>query len=203
MPDGECRLLEAWVGYEAAYSDYLNNKITYNEFVGKVSEMETANTDWLGILLQDTYSHNHTLSVSGGSENFRYYSSLSYMDEKGNTRGEGNKRYTAMTNLSVNYDKWDFRFGLNGNLQKKEYTPEDVGVANYAYNTSRSVPAYGEDGELVFYDVDQNSQYKSDYNIINDMEHSWRHIDIGSNRDADGVGLSNYFLAESGGELLV
>ena len=169
--------LGAWVGYEAAYSDYLNNKITYNEFVGKVSEMETANTDWLGILLQDTYSHNHTLSVSGGSENFRYYSSLSYMDEKGNTRGEGNKRYTAMTNLSVNYDKWDFRFGLNGNLQKKEYTPEDVGVANYAYNTSRSVPAYGEDGELVFYDVDQNSQYKSDYNIINDMEHSWRHID--------------------------
>ena len=82
------------------------------------------------------------------------------MDEKGNTRGEGNKRYTAMTNLSVNYDKWDFRFGLNGNLQKKEYTPEDVGVANYAYNTSRSVPAYGEDGELVFYDVDQNSEYK-------------------------------------------
>lgn len=30
---------------------------------------------------------------------------------------------------------------------------------------------------MVFYDVDQNSQYKSDYNIINDMEHSWRHID--------------------------
>lgn len=74
------------------------------------------------------------------------------MDEKGNTRGEKNNRYTAMVNLNMNFNKWDFRFGLNGNSQEKKYTPEGVGVADYAYNTSRSVQAYTENGDLIYYD---------------------------------------------------
>lgn len=177
--------LKAWVGYESAYSDLLNNKISHEEFVERVDEMETANTDWLGLLLQDTYSHNHTVSVSGGTENLRYYSSVGFMDDRGNTRGEGSKRYSAMVNLNLNYTKWDFRFGLNGNLQKKEYTPDnDQGsVANYAYNTSRSVPAYTKDGDLLYYDVDPSGYYVSDFNMINEMKNSWKHI------DTDQIGL--------------
>ena len=140
--------MNAWVGYEAAYADYLDNKYTYDEFVDKVSEMETANTDWLGILLQDTYSHNHTVSVSGGSSNVRYYASIGYTDDRGNTRGEKSDRYSAMVNLTMNHNKFDARFSLNGNLQKREYTPQSVNVADYAYNTSRSVPLYDENGEL-------------------------------------------------------
>ncbi|WP_187376787.1 MULTISPECIES: SusC/RagA family TonB-linked outer membrane protein [Butyricimonas] len=178
--------LGAWVGYEAAYSDYLDNVITHAEFEKRVAEMETANTDWLGLLLQDTYSHNHTLSISGGSENMRYYSSVGYMDEKGNIRGEVNKRYTAMVNLNLSYNKWDIRFGLNGNLQKKEYTPKDVGVADYAYNTSRSIPAYTEDGDLLFYDTDPGGGVRSDFNIINEMKNSWNHI----NTDQIGMQVS-------------
>ena len=96
--------LDAWVGNEAAYSDYLNNEINHEEFVKRVSDMEMANTDWLGILLQDTYSHNHSLNVSGGTDNLRYYASVGYMDEKGNTRVEKNNRYTAMVNLNVNFN---------------------------------------------------------------------------------------------------
>lgn len=78
--------LNTWVGYEAAYSDYLNNKLSYQEFQQQVSEMETANTDWLGILLQDTYSHNHTLGISGGTENIRYLASARIYGEKGNIK---------------------------------------------------------------------------------------------------------------------
>lgn len=122
--------LGAWVGYESAYSDFMSNVIDHDEFMKRVGEMETANTDWLGLLLEDTYSHNHTLSLSGGTENLRYYSSVGFMEDNGNTKGESNKRYTAMVNLNLNYNKWDIRFGLNGNLQKKEYTPSGVGVAN-------------------------------------------------------------------------
>ena len=180
--------LQAWVGYESAYSDYLNNKINYSEFMGRVNEMETANTDWLGLLLQDTYSHNHTVNVSGGTENLRYYSSVGYMDDRGNAKGEVSKRYTAMVNLNLNYAKWDFRFGLNGNLQKKEYTPDNdiTSVADYAYNTSRSVPAYTEDGELLYYDVDPGGYHVSNFNIINEMKNSWNHI----NTDQIGLQMS-------------
>ncbi len=175
--------LGAWVGYEAAYADYLDNLITYTEFEKRVARMETANTDWLDLLLQDTYSHNHTLSISGGTENMRYYSSVGYMEDKGNIRGETSERYTAMVNLNVNYNKWDIRFGLNGNLQKKEYTPGDVGVADYAYNTSRSISAYTEEGDLFFYDTEPESKTMSDFNIINEMKNSWNRI------NTDQIGL--------------
>ena len=43
------------------------------------------------------------------------------------------------------------QFKLNGSTMKREYTPAEVGVTTYAYNTSRSVPAYDENGELWFY----------------------------------------------------
>ncbi len=168
--------LNAWVGYEAAYADYLNNKLNYEEFVKKVTEMETANTDWLGILLQDTYSHNHTLSISGGTDNMRYYTSIGYMDERGNIRGEINKRYNGMAKLNLNYNNFSVMFSLNGNLQKKEYTPEDVGVADYAYNTSRSVPAYDTDGDLLFYAREEGSDYVKRFNIINEMNNSYNKI---------------------------
>ncbi len=175
--------LGGWVGYEAAYADYLDSKINYQEFTDRVAAMETANTDWLGLLLQDTYSHNHTLSISGGTENLRYYSSVGYMDEQGNTKGESNERYTALVNLNLNYDKWDFRFSLNGNLQKKAYTPQKVGVADYAYNTSRSIAAYTEEGDLYFYDRDPDDTFRADFSIINEMENSWNHI------NTDQIGL--------------
>ena len=80
--------LSSYVGYEAAYNDYVNGVISSDEFVRKVKFMETVNTDWLGLLMQDTYSHAHTLSISGGSENVRYYTSLGYSNEKGNLKGE-------------------------------------------------------------------------------------------------------------------
>ena len=82
--------MSSYVGYEAAYNDYVRGRITSEEFVQKVKFMKTVNTDWLGLLMQDTYSHAHTLSISGGSENVRYYTSLGYSGEKGNLKGEEN-----------------------------------------------------------------------------------------------------------------
>ena len=134
--------LSSYVGYEAAYNDYVNGVISSDEFVRKVKFMETVNTDWLGLLMQDTYSHAHTLSISGGSENVRYYTSLGYSNEKGNLKGEENSRYSAMAKVDINYNKFIMSFSLNGNVQKKEYTPQEVGLMTYALNTARSVGAY-------------------------------------------------------------
>ena len=47
-------------------------------------------------------------------------------------------------------------FSLNGNVQKKEYTPQEVGLMTYALNTARSVGAYNEDGSLMFYQRDND-----------------------------------------------
>ena len=182
--------LTAWVGYEAAYSDYMNNLLTYDEFKYKVGVMEKANTDWLGILLQDTYSHNHAVNISGGTENLRYYASVGYMDEKGNIKNEESERYTAMVNLNLNYGKFNAQFSLNGNVQKKNYTPQGVGVADYAYNTSRSIPLYDGQGELYFYDREPTGQYVSDFNVVNEMKNSYNKINTNQTSVAIALGYN-------------
>ncbi|WP_418233207.1 SusC/RagA family TonB-linked outer membrane protein [Butyricimonas virosa] len=166
--------LSSYVGYEDAYNDYVNGVMSSDEFIRKVKFMETVNTDWLGLLMQDTYSHAHTLSVSGGSENVRYYTSLGYSNENGNLKGEENSRYSAMAKVDINYEKFVMSFNLNGNVQKKEYTPQEVGLMTYALNTARSVGAYNEDGSLMFYqrDNDLRHTYLKPFSIINERKNT-------------------------------
>ena len=180
---------QSWVGYESAYVDYCNGVLTHDEFIEQVRYMETVNTDWMGILMQDTYSHNHSMNVFGGTDNIRYYASVGFMDERGNLRGEDNKRYSGMINLNLNYNKFTMRFGLNANMQKKEYTPGEVGLADYAYNTARSVAAYTKEGELWYYQrTDKNATADEDhsFSIINERKNTYDKI----NTNQTGLNLS-------------
>lgn len=70
-----------------------------------------ANTNWEKILMNDSYPmQQHTASVSGGSDKFDYYTSFSYLNQKGLTNrdlfDEHFNRYNVMTN--VNYDILDW-----------------------------------------------------------------------------------------------
>ncbi|MFR3330389.1 MAG: SusC/RagA family TonB-linked outer membrane protein [Odoribacter splanchnicus] len=184
----------AWIGYEAAYYDYNKGVIGYDEFIRRVRDMETSNTDWLGLLMSDTYSHSHTLSLSGGTENIRYYASVGYTDEQGNIKAEESKRYSGMARLDLNYNKFTAQFSLNGSLAKRYYTPSEVGVADYAYNTARSIPAYNEDGSLLFYQKnDHNGLYDKPFSILHEQEHTSQ--DINSNSLGINVSLSYRLLS--------
>ena len=44
-----------------------------------------------------------------------------------------------MKNLQV-------RFALNANIQKKNHLQDNIDAMNYAYNTTRALPAFNEDG---------------------------------------------------------
>lgn len=70
-----------------------------------MSWYEQVNTDWFDVLTRDTYSHDHTLSVSGGSEDIRYYVSLGYNHEDGVTKTTKTDRMTSMANLDINFMK--------------------------------------------------------------------------------------------------
>ncbi|MFR5657981.1 MAG: TonB-dependent receptor plug domain-containing protein [Butyricimonas faecihominis] len=64
------------VGYEYLYSQLYNNLITYEEFTRQTAQMKKQNTDWFKILGEDSFSSQHTISITGGSEKIRYYSSV-------------------------------------------------------------------------------------------------------------------------------
>lgn len=130
--------VDSWTGYEAAIQDYYNGAIDYKEFNRLVGYYETLNTDWFDVVCQDVFSHNHTLSLSGGSANIRYYASLGMSDEKGAIKGESNRRYSTTLNLSANYERFAARFQLQGNVSKRDYNPSELGVLDYAYNMNRA-----------------------------------------------------------------
>lgn len=70
-----------------------------------------ANTDWEKILMNDSYPmQQHTASISGGTDKFVYYTSFSYLNQKGLTNknlfDEHFNRYNFMSNLSYNVLDW-------------------------------------------------------------------------------------------------
>ena len=67
------------------------------------------NTDWFDILCENSFSNKHTLSVTGGSPNIRYYASVGYNDERGVIKKEKNQTYTANLKLNGNFEKVDFQ----------------------------------------------------------------------------------------------
>ena len=165
--------VDSWTGYEAAIQDYYNGAIDYKEFNRLVGYYETLNTDWFDVVCQDVFSHNHTLSLSGGSANIRYYASLGMSDEKGAIKGESNRRYSTTLNLSANYERFAARFQLQGNVSKRDYNPSELGVLDYAYNMNRAIPAFNPDGSRYLYQrASSGSMPMYAFNVLNEMDNS-------------------------------
>ncbi len=64
------------------------------------------NTDWVDETFRPSVSTNHTLSVSGGSKNIRYYGSFGYLDNPGVMENTGYTRYNARLNLDAHLKPW-------------------------------------------------------------------------------------------------
>ena len=165
--------MSAWVGYEGALRDYYNGKISFAEMKEQMDYYETVNTDWFKIIFRDSFSHSHSLNVSGGTDKVKYYVSLGYSYDAGTLKKEFMKRYTLSSNLNLTFGKLYVAVGISGNVQDKQYTPSDIGLQDYAYNTSRAVPAYDENGDLLFYQRQGNqSRFFYPFNVLNERDNS-------------------------------
>lgn len=173
-----------FVGYEKAYMDYSAGRITYKEFQELTDYYETVNTDWFDILTQNSFSHKHTLSLSGGSPNIRYYASVGYNDQRGVIKKEAYDQLTANLKLDGTFDELQFQFTMNFNTSKKDYTPtvDGTSVIQYAYQTNRALPAYNPDGTRAFYQKDATNRMESDmlFNMEHEMEKTYQDIESSS-----------------------
>ena len=168
------------VGYEGAYHRFITGQTDYKGFLAEVQRAETVNTDWFKLLTHDTFNHNHTVALSGGSETARYYASLGYNREEGVQLHHNNDRYTASLNMQTRIAKViQANIRLNANVQKKTQLPGELDPLGYAYGTTRALPAFNNDGSYFFYQRHaynvgngKNEQYKYAYNILNEMENT-------------------------------
>ena len=163
------------VGYEDALSRLYAGTLTQEQFDAEVAAMQTMNTDWFDILCHNSFSHDHSLSVSGGSEKVRYYTSVGYTDQDDVIRQTLNRRYTAMSKVDMDLSsKFKLQFNVNGYLNKRQYAQDDTNPIDYAYNASRAIPAYNADGSSYRY-LKSGTQGWYGYSILNELENSSVH----------------------------
>ena len=157
------------VGYMALALAYRRREISYEEFDRRAKKLETVNTDWFDILFRTPFSHNHNLSISGGSDKTTYRASFGVNDVNNTARGNDQRQYTANVNVtSTFWDRLTVSMGIAGSTSETNAFAE-TDPFTYANNTSRAIPCREEDGSLYFYPKGENNYL---YNILFELENS-------------------------------
>jgi tonB-linked outer membrane protein, susC/ragA family len=157
------------VGYQALLQQYLQEKISYNEFNAGVKKLEVVNTDWFDLLYENPFSYSNNVSVSGGSDKTTYYASFGITNNNGTAKGNDSKSYQGSVNVNtVFWDKLQFSARVAGSVSKTNGFHNSISPYSYASTTSRVIPAFEENGELAYYTTREG--YK--YNVLNELAES-------------------------------
>ncbi|ANI88198.1 hypothetical protein A9P82_02055 [Arachidicoccus ginsenosidimutans] len=161
-----------YVGYEGAIYDLYSGAIDYDAFSKEVERLETVNTDWFNLITRDALSTQNTISLSGGNNQTSYMGSFGYSNQTGTIKMDRVSSYTAFLKIDSKLSqKLDWEVNFRGNVDKRNYVANDVDALNYAYNTSRAIPAYNEDGSLYYYRKYGSYNYYN-FNILNEIKNS-------------------------------
>ena len=118
------------------------------------------NTNWMEPLLRTTLTHQHNVSVSGGSKKVNYFVSGGFQDQRGFLEGHYNKRTNVRSNIDVKPNK-DLKISLNLGVMYQEYN--QPGNLSYANATTGGTIPFCLMFALPFvpktYDVDPISPY--------------------------------------------
>ncbi|MGL5682013.1 MAG: SusC/RagA family TonB-linked outer membrane protein [Marinifilaceae bacterium] len=170
--------MPAAVGYEGLLYDLYDRRITYDDFLDKVKILEENNTDWFDILYRNSFSHKHNLSLSGATDKMNYYFSAAYVSEQANVKGTGVEQYNVMGKMQFNITpKFTATAQIRGSIIDKDYLHSSVSPYDYAYNTSRAIPAFNPDGSYAYYNREMGyNENMLQYNILNEIDNSERSI---------------------------
>lgn len=145
---------------------------------------EYRNTDWFDRLFTYNLQHNHSLSVSGGTEKANYYVSISTLQDPGWTLQSSVQRYTGNVNTTIKvFDKVSFNLISNASYRKQTAPGTissdvdavsgevkrdfDINPYSYALNTSRA--------------LDPDESYTRNYapfNIFNELNNNYMDLSV-------------------------
>ena len=147
-------------------------------------QAEFRNTDWFDILFSNSIQHNHSVSISTGTDKSQTYASVSAMFDPGWTKQSKVERYTANLNNTFNISKkLTFNMIANSSYRKQRapgtlssevdvvsgevHRSFDINPYSYALNTSRA--------------LDQNTFYTRNYapfNILHELENNYIDLSV-------------------------
>ena len=156
-------------------------------------DAEYRNTNWFDELFSNAIMHNHSVSVSGGTDKSQYYGSLSAMFDPGWTLDSKVQRYTANLNFTHNISK-KISVNLIGNASyRKQKAPGtlssdtdpvtgavkrdfDINPYSYALNTSRALDPH------TFY-----TRSYAPFNIFSELENNYMDLAVNDFRISGSI----------------
>ena len=120
------------------------------KYQNSLDENDNTNTDWQDLYYQTGVSHNHDVSVAGGTNGGSYSFGAGYYHDESVVPTEGYDRVSVRGNFDQKVGEW-FRFGLSTNTSYRK----TQGVNNmYAVLCSSPLSSpYNEDGSLKRYNT--------------------------------------------------
>ena len=147
-----------YVSFKTVFHKYpMMDGPTYNKFrqyaglyQNSLDENENTNTDWQDLYYQKGVSHNHDISVAGGTNGGSYSFGAGYYKDESVVPTEGYNRISVRGNFDQKVGKW-FRFGLSTNTSYRK----TEGVNNmYAVLASTPISSpYDANGNLKRYNA--------------------------------------------------
>lgn len=148
------------------------------------------NTDWFDLLFRNNFVQEHSLSISSGTERSQSYFSTSYYGDNGWTLADKVHRYTL--NFRNNYklsDRLSAGFSTLGSVRQQrapgsltrnsnpvegQYDRDfDINPFSYALNTSRTLRAYDDNGDLEYF-----RRNYTDFNIIDELRNNYLTLNV-------------------------
>lgn len=137
--------------------EYRQGMITGDPYIYPVN-------NWLDIMFNNAFIHEHNIRFSGGDNKYTYSLSLGYNSQDGVLRGTNSERYTINLNTNTHINS-RLRIGMNisGNYLIRNEPP--AGVANLmemTYKAQAFHPMYLEDGRYAdtFVRTPGHNQYR-------------------------------------------
>ena len=135
---------------DLATADDLRNYAKENNFT--LPDDQGANTDWQKEVERTGISHNHNLSVSGGTDKSNYNISLNYMNREGVLKSTDMNRLTAraLAQSKVLHDRLNLALGVNYSRTENNDVPSSsergMAVADAMIYYSPLQPVKNADG---------------------------------------------------------
>lgn len=154
------------------------------EAQNEINALRLINTDWNDILLQDAFSQEYNLSLSGGNEKATYYTSLGYSKEQGNIPNVSSDRLNLVMKANYKVNRM-LKFGTSVFVNRRKngsYLSTD-GFTNpmfYARIANPYLTPYDKDGKYVYDSDIQNGNSDLLFNTFEERQNTSNETTINS-----------------------
>jgi TonB-dependent starch-binding outer membrane protein SusC len=145
----------------------------------KLSQLQTANTNWFDLVTQNATGQEHNVAASGVGDNSNWRLSLGHLNQEGVIRGTNLKRTTLGLNLQQRMldDRLELRTSLKGSRADDRFTPG--GVLSNAAQYGPTQPVFDPASTTGYYEWPGNQLQSADnpvaiLGLARDVGLTWR-----------------------------